>query len=112
MLSTGDKIDLETDIEEDQFSSFKSFKSTQFFVTEFERSSGLLTQDDEEAVTETSWLEDDGGVGVPNWVLILICSLAILFSLLAIYICIQMRRNKSERDLQERAIIRELQMAK
>ena len=49
---------------------------------------------------------------MPNWVLLLICVLTALFIVLGIYICIQMRRNKSERSLQERAIIRELALAK
>ena len=49
---------------------------------------------------------------MPNWILLLICVLAALFIILGIYICIQMRRNKSERSLQERAIIRELSLAK
>ena len=47
-----------------------------------------------------------------NWILLLICLLATLFIILGVYICIQMRRNKSERSLQERAIIRELSLAK
>ena len=61
---------------------------------------------------ELSWWETENGLSMPNWVLLLICVLAALFIVLGVYICIQMRRNKSERSLQERAIIRELSLAK
>ena len=61
---------------------------------------------------ELSWWETENGLNMPNWILLLICVLAALFIILGIYICIQMRRNKSERSLQERAIIRELSLAK
>ena len=61
---------------------------------------------------ELSWFETENSLKMPNWVLLLICVLVALFIVLGVYICIQMRRNKSERSLQERAIIRELALAK
>lgn len=113
ILTTGDKISLETDVTEDIFTDFSTFKSTQFFVTEFERSSSLLTNEDEsQGDTEVSWFESESGVGVQNWVLVTVCSLVVLFAICAIVICIQMKRNKSERSLQERAIARELELAR
>ena len=56
ILKTGDTIELETDVNEEEYSTFNSFKSTQFFVTEFEKSSGLLTTDEDTEVDE-SWFE-------------------------------------------------------
>ena len=50
--------------------------------------------------------------GVANWLLIVIGVVTLLFICLATYICVQMRRNKSERHLQERAIVREVYLAK
>ena len=61
---------------------------------------------------ELSWMEQDSGAGMANWALILMCSLLVLFTILGVYICVVMRRNKSHRNLQEAAIIRELELAK
>jgi len=48
---------------------------------------------------ELSWWETENGLNMANWVLLLICVLIVLFIILGVYICIQMRRNKSERGL-------------
>jgi len=90
---------LETDVDEDELTTFNSFKSTQFFVTEFERSGALLSQETAEEVTDESWFESDSGIGIANWIVITICSLIVFFCILAVFICVQMRRNKSERNL-------------
>ena len=101
VLTDGETIQLETDVDEETFSTFNTFKSTQFFVQEFERSSGLLTADDDEEVfdEDKNFFEDELVDGVANWLLIVIGVVTLLFICLATYICIQMRRNKSERQL-------------
>ena len=111
-LKDGDKVDLVSDVDEEAFETFTSFRSTQFFATEFERTDGLLTEEKVEEEEELSWFETENSLNMPNWVLLLICLLVVLFIILGVYICIQMRRNKSERSLQERAILRELTLAK
>ena len=87
ILKTGDTIELETDVDEEEYSTFNTFKSTQFFVTEFEKSSGLLTTDEDTGVDE-SWFEQDSGAGVANWILLTICFIILLFICLGLYICI------------------------
>ena len=86
ILKTGDTIELETDVDEEEYSTFNSFKSTQFFVTEFEKSSGLLTNDEDTDVDE-SWFEQDSGAGISNWILLTICFVILLFICLGFYIC-------------------------
>lgn len=106
---------METDVDQDVFTDFNTFKSTQFFVTEFERSSGLLTTSTEETANEVelSWFESDSGVfGLPNWILISAGIMVVLFAACAVFICIQLRKNSNESSLQERAIAREIQLAK
>ena len=49
---------------------------------------------------------------MPYWTLILIVVLAILLILLGCFISRTMKKNKAHRALQERAIMRELQLAK
>ena len=44
-LKDGDKVDLVSDVDEEAFEGFTSFRSTQFFATEFERTDGLLTEE-------------------------------------------------------------------
>lgn len=61
---------------------------------------------------EENWLLKDSGVGMANWILILLVILITLAILLGFYISRTMRKNKSHRDLQERAIMQELQLAK
>ena len=57
-----------------------------------------------------SWLDSQNeGVDMPNWVLILICSLLILLVVGGILICISIRKtNKRTLGENERAIMREL----
>lgn len=113
-LETGDKITIEpkTDEDEDVFAVFTSFRSTQFFVNDFEESSELLTLVKDKEPEELSWFEQDSGAGMANWVLLTVVIIIVSFSILGCFICVQMRKSKSNLNLQERAIIEELQMAK
>ena len=98
-LRDGDKVDLVSDVDEEAFEGFTSFRSTQFFATEFEKTDGLLTEEKVAEEEELSWWETENGLGMANWILLLICVLTALFIILGVYICIQMRKNKSERSL-------------
>ena len=104
-LKTGDIISLESDIDKDQFFSFSTFRSTQFFVNEFERSEKLLKN-------EKDVLKEDSEDEFPIWIIIVICSVVFVFVLIVVSICFMMSKNKQNRNLQERAIIRELALAK
>ena len=73
------------------------------FVNDFESTDELLTDE----VEEKGWFERDD-LGAPNWVILVLAVVALLFAFLLFYICFQSRRNKSEQKLAERAIAREL----
>jgi len=98
-LTTGDKVNLASDVNTQTFSAFTSFKSTQFFLSEFAESSDLLTTDVTEE-PELSWFEQESAANMPNWVLILLIGLACIFTALGIFVCVQSRRNKSKFHLQ------------
>ena len=71
-------------------------------MSEFERTGQLFG---EEEIVE----EDDE---FPIWVIIVSISFIVIFIGVIVYICCLMRKNKQHRGLQERAIIRELALAK
>lgn len=110
-METGDTVSLETDVGSDVFANFASFKSTQFFVENFEDADDLMTGLTKEE-EEQSWMMRDSSIGMPNWTLILLVILLILFIALGFYISRTMKKNKDHRDAQELAIIQELQLAK
>lgn len=111
-LKTGDKVVLADDVNTDVFAQFTSFKSTQFFVRDFEDNEELLTALPEQEAEELSWWNKDSGAGMPNWTLILLASLILVFMILGFYIYMIWSRTKKDRSLQERAIMHELQLAK
>lgn len=111
-LKTGDRVSLATDVEEDIFQSFSSFRSTQFFVRDFEDADELLTALPEVQEKEVNWWQSDSGASMPWWTLILLIALVFIFVLLTIYIARTIRKNRDHRDAQELAIMQELQMAK
>lgn len=106
-METGDTVSLETDVGSDVFANFASFKSTQFFVENFEDADDLMTGLTKEE-EEQSWMMRDSSIGMPNWTLILLVVLLILFIALGFYISRTMKKNKDHRDAQELAIIQEL----
>lgn len=96
----------------DIFAQFTSFKSTQFFVRDFKDNAELLTALPQQPQAEPSWWETDSGLSIPNWTLLLIILLLVIFIVLGTYIFIVFKRNKAHRDLQEAAIMHELELAK
>ena len=48
---------------------------------------------------ELPWHEQDSGLGMANWVLLMLVVILSLFIGLGIYICVQMRRNKDTYEL-------------
>ena len=99
---------LEQDVERDVFASFTKFRSTQFFVRDFEDNAELLTALPEQEVEEVSWWEQDSGLGMPNWAMVLIVFLLVSGLILSAWIIVVMNRNRKDRQLQERAIMAEL----
>ena len=85
-LKTGDTINLEEEIDKDDFDTFTTFKSTQFFVSEFERSDQLLKNEKE--------VSDDDSDGFPIWIIIMIVSIIVVFVIIICSICYMMRKNK------------------
>ena len=61
---------------------------------------------------DESFLNDVEDTGMPVYIFIIICVLVLLFFGIGIYICILLRRNKSDRELHERAIAHELEVAR
>ena len=61
---------------------------------------------------EGAWFEQDSGAGMANWLIIVIALAALFLIGIVVYISCVMKRNKSDHDLQQRAIIRELALAK
>ena len=104
-LKTGDTIDLKEGlIDQDELDSFTTFRSTQFFVNEFERSDQKFTNEADKEVEE----EDE----FPIWIIIVVVCIVIVFSIVIIFICIMMRKNRETERLTESAIARELALAK
>ena len=60
MLHNGDRVELATDVDEDAFSNFSTFQSTQFFSVEFEN-------EDEEMVTEDTDLLERSEKEAESW---------------------------------------------
>lgn len=89
-VKTGDTINLEEEIDKDDFDSFTTFKSTQFFVSEFERSDQLLKNEKE--------VNDDDS-GFPIWIIIMIASIVVVFAIIICSICYMMKKNRQSRDL-------------
>lgn len=87
-MKTGDKVSLVTDVKSDIFSQFTSFKSTQFFVRDFEDNAELLTVLGQPKVEEPSWFEKDSGLGMPNWTILTVAVLIVLFVIFGTYLCI------------------------
>ena len=115
VLHDGDKVELATDVDEDAFESFTTFQSTQFFSVEFELEDEQVVEEDPDLAERSekeleSWFESQNdGVNMPNWVLLLICSLLVLVVVCGVLICLSIRKN-NKRTLgeNERAIMREL----
>ena len=70
---------------------YLQFKSDAFFL-DFAENSDFLTPMPKPV--DLPWLEQDSGAKMPNWVLLFIGGVFLLFSGLGIFIFVQMRRNK------------------
>ena len=54
-----------------------------------------------ESEENKNWFEQDSGAGMPNWTLVLLVILLVLFILLGFYISRTIRKNRAHRDAQE-----------
>lgn len=114
ILNDGDTINLVDDLDQVTYERYNQFVSQQLFIKELEGGEELLKTEAERRSSQEQWFKDEIGgdrFKMPIWGLIMVAFIAVFITVLSFFICLQLKKNKQEQQLQERALEHELSLA-